>query len=344
MSVHGGFGYKDNLLLSYSGKEKSAFARGGVDAMWWRLPQGHVDYLMMTSAEHTQYFSGTTIDYEANAFLRGEWRYQSEDRFKVSLRAQGYYLDQVFDVSEIDFGVSDPSFRREIAELKLTGATLGPILRWTIVPWGWVEAEAFAIRDTYDDGANDARVEHGALRFGWRPDTQWELTIGGHERRRRYDDRAQLSISGERVLEGTHLETRERQGSVSLGVVWGDAKQWTSTTRAILVHYVDNGSGYFNYRQRGVEQEIEWFNKKWLIQIEAAAARREFEVQKVGIGIVRPGRIKEQFSATARIERSLSDRYTVFAEYAWERSRSNEAVASYVVNEGLLGVRWSWEK
>jgi hypothetical protein len=28
----------------------------------------------------------------------------------------------------------------------------------------------------------------------------------------------------------------------------------------------------------------------------------------------------------------------------WERNRSNEVIASYYLNEGLLGIRWSWEK
>jgi hypothetical protein len=45
-----------------------------------------------------------------------------------------------------------------------------------------------------------------------------------------------------------------------------------------------------------------------------------------------------------RLERKLSARWTLVANYSWERSRSNDAIASYTVNEGLLGARWSWDK
>jgi hypothetical protein len=40
----------------------------------------------------------------------------------------------------------------------------------------------------------------------------------------------------------------------------------------------------------------------------------------------------------------LSPQWGVFAAYKWERWRSNDRIASYVMNEGLLGLRWSWEK
>ena len=70
----------------------------------------------------------------------------------------------------------------------------------------------------------------------------------------------------------------------------------------------------------------------------------EFDVQTVGLGIAPPARIKDEYNLEGRVERKLTDRWTIFAALTWERSRSNDRVASYRVNEGLLGVRWSWEK
>jgi hypothetical protein len=64
----------------------------------------------------------------------------------------------------------------------------------------------------------------------------------------------------------------------------------------------------------------------------------------VGFGLDPAARLRDEFSADVRVEHQWSERWTVFGQYAWERSRSNDRFASYVVNEGLLGVRWSWEK
>jgi hypothetical protein len=74
------------------------------------------------------------------------------------------------------------------------------------------------------------------------------------------------------------------------------------------------------------------------------AKRVEFDVQTVGFGLAPPPRIKDEFLGELRVERSLGRRWTVLAGATWERTRSNDTVASYVVNEGLLGLRWSWEK
>jgi hypothetical protein len=62
------------------------------------------------------------------------------------------------------------------------------------------------------------------------------------------------------------------------------------------------------------------------------------------VGINPPGRLKDEFVADLHIERQVAKRWTVFGGYSWERCRSNDEFASYSVNEGLLGVQWSWEK
>ena len=335
-SAHTGFGYKDNLLLSHVNEERSAFARGGVEAFAWRLPRGRVDYVGMLGAEGTRYFSGEAIENEANAFLAAEGRYRIRDVFTFGIRGRGYYFDQIFDVSNTEV-------QRTVAELKQTGFRAGPAVRWAFVPWAWVELDAARIRDTYHDGSLDAWVSEAGARLGWEPTRRFVMSIGAREHRRDFDRREQLSFSG-RVIEGTRLAVRERGGDAQVEIVWDDAGQWTTTTEARYVHYTDNGSGYFNYRERGITQEIEWSRDPWRVEFEGSAARFDFEVQIVGLGLFPPPRIKDEFFARVRVERTLSERWGAYAEFSWERSRGNEVVSSYVVNEGLLGIRWSWEK
>jgi hypothetical protein len=75
-----------------------------------------------------------------------------------------------------------------------------------------------------------------------------------------------------------------------------------------------------------------------------SASRIDFAVQKVGLGLEPASRLKDEFTADLHVERQLTKQWSVFGAYLWERSRSNETIASYSVNEGLLGVRWSWDK
>ena len=331
-----GLGYKDNLLLSHAHEQGSGFVRSGLEGFLWHLPSGRVDYFAMLNAEGTRYFSGAGIDHEAEAYMHAEWRYQLDERFKFSLALQGYYLDEIFDVSDTDV-------QRVVAQLKVAGATVGPQVRWAFQPWAWIEAQAVGKREAYQDGLNNNHVGDGTMRLGWRPAGRFETSIAGMERSRNFDLRQQYSVGG-RALLNTRLQIREREAEWRTDITWDDAARWKSTTRFSTLAYRDNGSGYFDYHARKAAQSVVWTNDSWLVQVEGAAKRLEFGVQTVGLGINPPARVKEEYSAQCRIERKIGERWTIYAEFNWERNRCNDPIASYNMNEGLLGVRWSWEK
>jgi len=307
-----------------------------VEALVWHRPQARMDYFAFISAEETRYFSSQVVDHEAHAFVRAEWRYRIGDVFKFSLDGQGYYFDQIFDVSDTDV-------QRVVAELKVTGVTAGPTLRWAPVSWLWVEAQGTGKRETYHDGLNNSDIGEEAVRLGWRPGPRCEISVGGTERRRDFDSRLQYSSAG-RPLDGTLLRIAEREGDLRCDVTWDAAARWKTTTQVGTLHYYDNGSGFFNYHQRKLEQTLEWTTDQWLVRLDGSARRLEFEVQTVGVGVYPPARIKEEFIAQLRVERKISSRWTAFAEYDWERSRSNDPIAAYLVRRELLGAKWSWEK
>ena len=147
-----------------------------------------------------------------------------------------------------------------------------------------------------------------------------------------------------RELVGTELKISEREGEARFDITWDAAAQWETSTRVSVLHYRDNGSGYFNYREERIAQEFEWDAEPWLVRGGGSASRIDFGVQTVGLGISPPARLRDEYTAELQINRTLSARWTIFCGYKWERSRSNDPVASYRVNEGLLGLRWSWEK
>ena len=333
-----GFGFKDNLLLSHAGEEGSSFARGGMNATASHLRLGErTDYSFGLTAEGTRYFSGTSVTHESKAFGVAKWRYRIEDAFKFTFDLQGYYQDQVFDVSDTDV-------QRIVAQLKVAGAIVGPTLRWAPLKWAWIEVRALGKRASYRNASFlNHHVGDGSVRLGWRPGTRFEASIAGMERGRDYDRHTQYSVSG-RPLDGTHLKVTEREAELRFDVTWDAAGHWRTSTLGGSRDFHDNGSGYTNYRERKFEQDLDWESGAWLVHAEGEAKRLEYRVQTVGLGLNPPRRVREEFSAQLRVERKLGERWTLFSEINWERSRSNDPIASYNMNEGLLGVRWSWEK
>jgi hypothetical protein len=335
-------GYKDNLLLSSAGEERSAFLRGSAQLVVLRLPGRAFDYSLLAEATGTHYLDGrrypdgTSTKRDARAYFFNELGWSPAPALRVSLPLIGYYHDEVIDQS-------DTEIVRTLAAIRMGGAQLGPTVRWIFHPAWWVEAQAAGERKRYQGGANDGDIGEGALRLGWKPGSRLKLRLGAEQRWRRYEARAQFSAAG-RELIGTVLKIAEREAEARLDYTWDSAAHWRSSTRAGVLHYRDNGSGYFNHRERTLGHEIEWSRPPWLAVAGGTARRADFDVQTIGFGLAPPPRIRDEFTAGLRVEREVTRRWTLFAALEWERSRSNDPLSSYTMNEGLLGLRWSWEK
>src|SRR4051812_88814 len=66
VSVEAAYGYRDNLVLSSTDEERSAFARGSVQFLLMRLPLDRIDFSTGLQAERSHFFSGRTMDHEAS--------------------------------------------------------------------------------------------------------------------------------------------------------------------------------------------------------------------------------------------------------------------------------------
>ena len=335
-SVAASYGFKDNLLLSFADEERSPFLRGSVELLLLRVPQDRFDFSFFAEAEGTHYTSARTQDDDAKIWVQAEPAYRVGETLKFALPLTGYYYDQVFDVSDTDV-------ERLVAELKVTGMMVGPTVRWDFHPSWWIEGQGVAQQKRYMDRVNDGDIGEGSVRLGWTRGSWFEARLSGTQRWRDFDSRAQYSSAG-RELVDTHLKIAEREGEVRFDVTWDEAARWETTTRMSLLHYRDNGSGYFNYREEKIAHELEWNSEPWLVRIGGSASRIDFGVQTVGLGINPPARLRDEYAGEFHVARKLNPRWTIFGGYTWERSRSNDSIASYTVNEGLLGVRWNWEK
>lgn len=334
-SVDSAFGYKDNLLLSPAQPEKSTFLRSTVEGLVWHLPKSRIDYLGFVNAQGTAYLADTTVHHEGKAYAGLEWRVRVPDVIVITVDAQGYYLNQVFDVS-------DTTVARSVAELQVTGRRLGPTMRLSIGKGFWVEGTAFADRKVFSDKLNDSRVTDLKGSIGWSRGDRFTISIAATQRRWDFDYRNGFSKTGRAIDLPLVVHERDAEGSIVVG--WDKAEHLKTTTKAGYLRYLDNGTGYLNYQKRRVSQAIEWSYGRWRAEAEGEASRKNYDLQTIGVGVRPPRVVQEEYAVAIRAERKLSTRWTVFAEYLWERCRSNDELVMYRMKESLLGVRWTWEK
>ena len=326
-------GYKENPLLSSYAPESSGFAGAAADLMWWRLPQGPVDYVVYFNADGRRYFSGREVNHETFAALFGEWRRRLPDQGQLAFDVRGFFSDRVLDIS-------DTAVQRVVAPIKVQGVNTGPVLRWNFTSRWWGEWSALGAQTVYAGGANNHAAAEGGAKVGFKASEHWSAVLSVQRRERGYVRRRQYSVSG-RELEGTRLRVVEDESSLRLEY---QRAAWQGSLRAGHVRFADNGSGYLGYQRDRVAQEIEWKHGDWRCEWEVAVARKSYTVQTVGFGIVTPARREDEVTGRFRVERRLNPRWLALAELSAERVRSNDALSAYRTKEVLLGLRWNWEK
>lgn len=331
-------GYRDNVLLSSADEERSTFVRGGLTATLTRpaYDERGGDFTAYFAANGTYYFSASSLHKESDARLLLLGNYRPLDSVKLTLIGSGYSLDQIFDVSETEF-------RKDVSEVKTSGASLAPSVRWNFARAWWLSAEVGGKRENSPGGYYNRTVRNTEVRLGWKPGARFEISVAGQHLRRDYDVREQTTLGGAPIPD-TLLGTTDRQGELRVEFKPDAAGHWRITTRLIAQRFADNGTGYWNFRAHKIEPEVEWESGAWRASLGGYARRVEFSGQTVGFGVAPPLRVRDDYEARLHVEHDLTKRWTVFAEYTWERNRSNDIFTSYFMNEGLLGVRWNWEK
>jgi hypothetical protein len=327
-------GYKDNLLLGSIRPQQSALARAEAEVFWWRFPTERFEALAFVNATLTRFFDSVEDPSEGLALAYAEARWFIKPTVRAVFTGEGYYMDQVFDLSETDV-------ERVTAKLQLTGGTASAMVHWEFLPATWVELKPVVQRDRYRDGSNDNHQMAGRAALAHKFGERVELSVAAQVLRRDYDNRRQYTDSG-RPMNGTSLSFGQREAELGLSLTWDRAERWQTVTTVKTERNDDNGSGYFDYRARAVKQALTWARAPWNVRLTSGAARYDYDVQIVGIGIDPPKRVREEFSAKARVKRQLGRKLTVFAEYEWERLRSNDPLVAYRVNTALAGLDWSF--
>lgn len=327
-------GWRNNVLLSPFAPIERAFGRGELEAMLWQPMRDRFEFLSFLNGDVLRYFSPPAeTGGEQQWSLHLEERWRAADALRVSLKATGYLNDMVIDLSETEA-------TRVVAPTTVRGAYLAAVTRFTL-PAGFTFEPIGRIKRTdYREFAGDYDEGMVGARLDWRRG-QSLISAAVFETQRRYATRVQYTAGG-RALPGTRLRFQQRVGELKAGTGWKGGGDWDIAATVGRLENRDQASGYFDYDQDRARLEVGWARAAWRVTLDAETKRMEYLVQTVGAGIAPPPRIADDHDVSLRLQREFNERWTIFAEHRWERSRSNEAEFSYRANTALAGVQRSF--
>ncbi|MDP3069876.1 MAG: hypothetical protein Q8N18_06280 [Opitutaceae bacterium] len=331
-AVRTSFGWRDNVLLSPFAPLARGFVRGEVEAIMLRPMRDRWELVSFLNGDVIRYFSAPPeTGGEQQWVFHTEGRWQPAEPVRLSLKAVGYLRDMVVDLSETEA-------RRIVAPTRVRGGYLAATPRVKLPAGFRLEPMVQIKRTDYRDYAGDYDEVRQGARLEWRRSSALILSAAWSEIRRRYAQRTQYTIGG-RALPGTDLRFEQRDGEAKARTAWQAGGEWSLAAAVGRLENRDGASGYFDFQQKRGRLELAWQRAGWRISAEGEGKRLDYRNQTVGAGLAPPPRIAEDFETLVRVEREVSERWTLFAEHRWERSRSNEIEFSYRANTWLAGVQ-----
>jgi hypothetical protein len=338
-----GVGYNNNVLLSAFNPRGSAFFINGLDLMVIRVPLDGWQIVGAITGDDTRFWRNVGTDRE-DSFI-GSLRVERElpDGWQAGLEARGLYEDQVLDTST-DSGVP----ATELVEgYGITGI---PSLRKDLVAGLWLKVEVPVTRwyfqaplDDYwefgpvvtagcDFGKRaDVTASYGAT---WQPHDQWvTLNSFGLPPRDPYGN----------PLPPQRLVILQHQVELAWHQYWDSHRRWRSSTRLIFAYKEDNGSGWFNYYQYQVVEDLRWQTADWKIEGSAQLAYEDYPVQISEEGYSQT-LYRNLLDLSLEVEHRLFKGLKGFAKIEYQRAISNEGLNAGDYNGTTVsgGVRWEF--
>ena len=332
VNLRGGFGYKDNVLLSSVNPQGSAFWTAGGDVLVYRLPSGGWQFSGFASFDNVGYFERSTgVNNEQAAIAMAQASKDLGKGWRMGLGANYTLQHQVFDASVTE---TNQYTNTEVLGNSVVGRWF---VRKDIKPY-WVDAE-FSLMRQWLAAPLDSFLQTGPrLTMGRSLSHGSDLTLSYQWLWLGFDTREQVSAAG--VAEpGTSLRFQSQLVELTWHQVWDEKSHWHSMTRLGLNLNQDNGSGYFDFWQYLLAEQLKYKAKTWEISAVGRVDYYDFAVQTVSATDLAL-RQKTVFSASLRADKHLGKSWKVFATYAYDRSLSNLTSDRYQANTTSVGVEY----
>lgn len=328
--VRGGLGYKDNVLLSNTNAIGSGFWMSGAEAMLFRLPTGGWQYHFFADITDNRYLDAPEVGSEQVAVAATELSKDLGSGWKSGLELNYLYQNQVFDDSA-------NYYTNQTSIGKIVGHTLAP--QWTLrkaLGAFWLEAEVNGTRQWLEEPLDDY-WQYGpraaaAYEFGNRS----ELKLAYQPSRLDYDSREQVDRDGAPIPDSS-LSLNSHLVELSLTYAFDPQRRWQSITLMSFEASRDNASGFYDYDNYRLSQQLRFRDKKWEVSVRVRVSYYHYPVQTVSA--TDPDlRQKTLAGVSLKAERMLTKCLKAHASYSWDRSISNLEFDDYHANVVVGGL------
>ncbi|MEI8045249.1 MAG: hypothetical protein WCL11_27805, partial [Verrucomicrobiota bacterium] len=333
VSIRTGFGYNDNVTLSSFNPVGSPFVQVSADIMFFRLPWNNWQFTFFANGSDARYLNADTeVNNDQHAIAVAQLtRFLGRDWKSIST-LQYLFLNQVMDVSA-DYNT--PA-RQEVFAQGITG-TQG--VRKEIGRY-WGEAN-FSVSRYFVRQPFDSYWQGGPeLKLGRTYGSGSEAYLSYQIAPIYYDTRQQADADGAPVP-GTHLRFLPQTVGITWQHHWDQERRWRCLTQLTYSFSQDNGSGYYDYAQYLLSEQLRFRPAKWDFSAQVALAYYDFPNQQVDLA-GSGARHRTAVRMTLRAERVLSSHWKIYAQYDYDRSLSNDAFDQYSANAGSAGIEFSF--
>jgi hypothetical protein len=327
--VRGAFGYKDNLLLSHSDPQGSSFWMSTAEVMLFRLPTQGWQFNFFAEASDVRYFNSASVHDEQVALAIAQLSKEFSSGWKSTVGLNYMYQNQVCDFST--------TYTDQGSVGQILGHSVTPRwnLRKNIGPL-WMECELSGTRQWLDEPLDTYWQFGPRASVGYKWERGTEMVFSYQYARLDYDNREQVNSAGA-TIPNTLLALNIYLTELSLTHLWDAQGRWRTITSLGYGASIDNGSGFYDYTEYRLSQQLRYHQDKWEITARARLGWYDYTTQTVSATDT-DLRHKTAVNLMVRLERMLAKHLKAHVAYTWDCSISNLNFDDYQANVVMGGL------
>lgn len=334
-TLRSGGGYKDNIFLSPTQPQGSAFVSGGADVMVLRLAPAGPQFSFFASADVNHFFEPSHT--ESTAFALAKLEQDINDTWKGSFAAEYLYQDQFADVAFLDAGTN---VTVNAAAIRSHTVTVRPGLEVELPHRFSLALETPITRSYYDEPLDD--YWHGGMKLtlarGYGHGSQLSVT---YEPAWRFHDNDPALTATGATIPGTHRERFQQEAQLAWRHHWDEPKRWRTVTKLGGRVVEENQGGYADHTQLFASAQLRYRARLWEVSVESRVRHYDYRVQPFSATDPRT-RERTEWSAGLSVERELTQHLRVLASYDHEQTLSDDPLEAYTVNTVSGSLQWEF--
>jgi hypothetical protein len=333
LDVRGALGYKDNVLLSKSDRQGSAFWLSGLDVTLLRASLDDSPTLtFFVSGEDRRYFSSESVDKEQLLLSQARLSKNINDNLTFGLLGQYVYADQVFDASSTE---AVPEILPVKSQNIQAAVSISRDLPWN----SKLEASFTGERQIFQDPLDSYWEAGPTLTWSKRYENHSDASLSYAFDYRDYDTRNAITLAFE-LVPGSALAFDQHKLEFALDHSWDAARHWRNRTKFLFEINQDNSTGFYDYNRYRFAERFGYFATNWQATIEGKLLHYDYARQPVfGTSDIRS---TWEYVLAFHAERTVWKKLKIFVEGEVDRADSNYAIEQYSANTVMSGFDWEF--